>query len=367
MVAEVTEQQALNRTLPSRYYYDPDILEQEKERIFYDSWVGVGRAEEVAEAGDYVLKQVGEENVIVVRTKSGEIKAFYNVCRHRGNRICLEERGRAGGSAFSCRYHGWTYSLDGELMATPNVEPRPSLEGDPLSLFSVAARVWEGFIFLNLSGTPEPFEPSLGLLEDKLPRYSLANLRVGHRKTYEIKANWKVVQENNMECYHCPGVHPELCRIHPSYTNGVIGQELRDGVPFVEGMTTYSDSGVRKWPVISTLTEEDLGRFRSLTLYPNFFLGLIPDQAFAFYLWPVTSKTSRLTVHWLFEESVVGDPGFDPSESVYFLDRVLTQDYGICEDVQEAMRSRAYERGVYLPHEHLPYKFNQWVLEKLGI
>ena len=366
MVAELTGTSGLNRTLPSAYYYDPAIFEQEKERIFYDSWVASARVEEIPNAGDYILREIGDQSIIAVRTRSGEIKAFYNVCRHRGNRICSAEKGRAKGSAFTCRYHGWTYDLDGELVATPNLGTPPSLNGDPLSLYPVAIALWEGFIFLNLSEAPEPFEPELGALADKLPKYNLTNLRIGHRNVYEINANWKLVLENNVECYHCPGVHPELCEIHPTFRNGVIGQEALDGAPLIEGAITYSDTGFGARPMISTLSEGDAAKFRSLTIYPNFFLGLLPDQVFVFYKWPVSSTTSRLTVDWLFEESVVEAPGFDPSDTVGFLDRVLKQDYDICEQVQSAMRSRVHRQGVYSAQEHLPYKFNEWVLEKMG-
>ncbi len=365
MVAEPGAASGVNRTLPSRYYYDSHIFEQEKERIFYDAWICAARSEEIPRAGDYLLREIVDESILVVRTGGGEVKAFYNVCRHRGNRLCSAESGRVSGRAFTCLYHGWSYNLDGELVATPNNKGRPSLDGDPLSLYPVAVRLWEGFIFLNLSRDPEPFEPDLGALGDTLPKYNLANLRIGHRKVYDVKANWKLVLENNVECYHCPRVHPELCAIHPTFRSGVIGQETHDGAPLVDGATTYSDTGFGARPMISTLSEEDVAKFRSLTIYPNLFLGLLPDQVFVFYKWPVSPATSRLTVDWLFEESVVEAPGFDPRDTVGFLDRVLKQDYAICEEVQKAIRSRAHRQGVYLEHEHLPYKFNQWVLERL--
>ena len=279
------------------------------------------------------------------------------------------ERGRAKGGAFTCRYHGWTYNLDGALVATPNLGTPPSINGDPLGLYPMAIRIWEGFIFLNLSEKPEPFAPELGVLADKLPKYNLANLRIGHRNVYEIKANWKLVLENNVECYHCPGVHPELCEIHPTFRNGVIGQEAKDGAPLVEGATTYSDTGFGARPMISTLTEEDRAKFRSLTIYPNIYSsGCCPDQVFVFYKWPVSPTTSRLTVDWLFEEVCRWKRrDLIPGDTVGFLDRVLKQDYDICEEVQSAIRSRAHRAGVYSAQEHLPYKFNQWVLEKLGV
>ena len=193
MVAEFTATSALNRTLPSPYYYDPGIYEQEKERIFYSSWICAARVEELPNTGDYLLREIADESILVVRTKGGEIKAFYNVCRHRGNRLCSAESGRARGGAFACGYHGWTYNLDGDLVATPNMAARPSLNGDPLSLYPVAVQLWEGFIFLNLAPDPEPFVPELGILAEKLPKYNLFNLRIGHRNIYDIKANWKLI------------------------------------------------------------------------------------------------------------------------------------------------------------------------------
>ena len=242
----------------------------------------------------------------------------------------------------------------------------PARDGDPFSLVPVNVHLWEGFIFLNLSHEPEPFAPELGELAEKLPRYGLASLRIGHRNDYDIRANWKLVLENNVECYHCPGVHPELCEIHPSFKNGIIGQEAQDGAPLITGATTYSDSGLGPRPVISTLGPEDVAKFRSFTLYPNFFLGLLPDQAFAFYKWPVSATRSRLTIEWLFEDRVISEPAIGVSDTVAFLDRVLKQDFGICEEVQLAIRSRGYGQGVYSAQEALPYKFNRWLLDKLG-
>ena len=114
------------------------------------------------------------------------------------------------------------------------------------------------------------------MLAEKLPKYNLANLSIGHRNIYDIKANWKLVLENNVECYHCPGVHPELCEIHPTFRGGAIGQEALDGAPLIDGATTYSDTGFGPRPIISTLSEEDVAKFRSVTIYPNLFLGPAP-------------------------------------------------------------------------------------------
>lgn len=352
-------------TLPSRYYWANDIYELEKERIFYKSWVCAGRADEIENPGDFFVCTVADESVIVVRDKADDINAFYNVCRHRGTRLCSRESGRFEGGAFACPYHGWTYALDGELIATPNMVDTPGFRLEEFPLYPVAVHLWQGFIFINLSSRPNPFGPALGEVGTKLSRYNLPGLRVGCRKVYDIRANWKIVLENNAECYHCPGIHPELCKIHPTFRDGIIGQEEADGAPLIEGGTTYSPSARSNRPVISTITEEDVGRFRSATIYPNFFLGLLPDHVFVFYMWPLGPKEARLTVEWLFEPSTIQAPGFDPGDTVGFLDTVLRQDYAICESVQKGIQSRAHQVGVYSAQEHLPYNFNQWVMDRL--
>ena len=133
----------------------------------------------------------------------------------------------------------------------------------------------------------------------------------------------------------------------------------------IEGGTTYTTTATSPRPVISTLSGEDMGRFRSVTIYPNLFLGLLPDQVFVFYKWPVSSMRCELVIDWLFEPSTIEAPGFDPSDTVGFLDMVLSQDFDICEEVQKGIRSRAHKQGVYSEQEQLPYKFNQWLLGKL--
>ena len=352
-------------TLPSRYYWSQEIYELEKERIFYNSWLCAGRADRLSNPGDFFVRMVADESIIIVRDKAHNISAFYNVCRHRGTRLSSKETGQFKGGALACRYHGWTYALDGRLIATPNMVDTPGFRQEEFSLYPVAVQLWEGFIFINLASDPEPFGPDLGLVGDKLPRYQLSNLRVGHRKVYHIKANWKIFLENNVECYHCPGVHPELCEIQPGFKSGIIRQEDADGAPVIESGTTYSPSAKGTRPVISTLTEEDTGRFRSVTVYPNLFLGLLPDHVFVFYKWPLGPTEAELVLDWLFEPSTIEAPGFDPSDTVGFLDMVLCQDFDICEEVQKGVQSRAHHSGVYSLQEHLPYKFNQWVLKQL--
>ena len=366
MTSSVTEKASpIWRTLPSRYYWAEDIYELEKERIFYDTWLYVGRVAQIPNPGDFITQDIVDESVIIVRDKHGIINAFSNVCRHRGNKLCGVASGKFKGSAISCGYHGWTYDLDGELIATPNMIGTEGFRKGDFPLYPVALHFWEGGIFVNLSPNPEPFDPGVGPLADILARYNLANLEVAERREYHIDANWKLVQENNVECYHCPSIHPELCAIQPNVRRGNIGASNSDGNPLIKGGNSFTLDATTNRPLISTITPEDKGRFRSTPVWPAFFLGFLPDHVFTFNVWPTGVQTSTVVMEWLFEPSTIAMPDFDPSDTVEFLDTVVRQDFGICHEVQKGIKSRAHKSGVYAPNEFLPHEFNEWVRAKV--
>ena len=348
-------------TLPSRYYWAEDIYQLEKERIFYDTWLNVGRVSQIPNPGDFITQDIVDESVIVLRNKHGELGAFFNVCRHRGNKLCGAASGRFKGSAIPCGYHGWTYDLDGKLIATPNMLGTEGFNRQDFPLHPAALQVWKGGIFVNLSPNPETFDPGVGPLEGVIDRYNLANLGLGARREYEINANWKLVQENNVECYHCPSIHPELCAIQPNVRRGNIGASNKDGNPLIEGGNSFTLDATTKRPLISTITEADKGRFRSTPIWPGFFLGFLPDHVFTFNVWPTGVEKSTVVMEWLFEPETMAMPNFDPTDTVSFLDTVLKQDFGICHEVQKGVKSRVYNVGVYSPSEFLPHEFNEWV------
>ena len=349
------------KTLPSRYYWAEDIYELEKERIFYDSWLYVGRVQSIPNPGDFITQDIVDESVIVVRDKQGSINAFSNVCRHRGNKLCSAASGKFRGSAIPCGYHGWTYNLEGNLIATPNMIGTDGFHKEDFPLYPVTLHLWQGCIFVNLSANPEPFDPGIGALEEVIGRYNLENLAVGERREYHLDANWKIVQENNIECYHCPSIHPELCAIQPNVRRGNIGASNRDGNPLIEGGNAFTLDATTKRPLISTITPADEGRFRSTPVWPGFFMGFLPDHVFFFNVWPTGVEKSTVVMEWLFEPSTMAMPDFDPSDTVSFLDTVLRQDFDICHEVQKGIKARAHKSGVYAPNEFLPYEFNEWV------
>jgi glycine betaine catabolism A len=186
-------------TLPGRYYYEQEIFEQEQERIFGRMWICVGRADAVPEPGSYMVVSLAQESVIVVRDKEGALRAFLNVCRHRGARLCTKAEGKLQGS-IQCRYHAWTYGLDGKLIGAPNVLPEAQLDRTLYGLLPVALEVWQGLIWLNLSDDPAPLASQVNtILASRFKdyatfaRYGVGDLKVCKTIVYDVKANWKLI------------------------------------------------------------------------------------------------------------------------------------------------------------------------------
>src|SRR5712691_9747737 len=196
-------------TLPGRYYNAPEIWAEERERIFARRWICVGRAAELGQLGDYAVRAVGGESVMVVRGQDGAVRAFYNVCRHRGTRLCEEARGRFS-ETIQCPYHAWTYTLDGTLIGAPHMGDVAGFDKRDYPLHAGAVATWEGFLFINLAREPEPFERAFAPVLDRFRRFNLATLRSARRIEYDVQANWKLLFQNFSECLHCPVIHPGL-------------------------------------------------------------------------------------------------------------------------------------------------------------
>src|SRR5439155_18509598 len=207
------------KTLEQRYFVSLEIFAQEQAKIFSKQWVLVGHQSQIVKPGDYFVAEVAGESLIVVRDKGGEVRGFYNVCRHRGTRLKEDQNGHS--SAIQCPYHAWTYGLDGRLLGAPHMDDVPGFNKGDYPLHAVNVALWEGFIFVNLAGasTPRsgymPLEKWFAPLAGKFARWNLAELRSAKRIEYDVRANWKLIFENYSECYHCPGVHPELSKVSP--------------------------------------------------------------------------------------------------------------------------------------------------------
>jgi glycine betaine catabolism A len=366
---------ALEATLPRDAYISSEFYAREREAIFFREWFCACRAEEVALPGDYAVREVAGESVLVVRTKDGRIAAHYNLCRHRGSRLALggECTGSFGG-AIRCPYHAWTYELDGRLRTAPYF-PEVMQRRDDFSLHGVAVEEWGGFVFVNLSQETGPKGPALhsnlreqlGAAAERVKRYPLAQLRAAKRLTYEVAANWKVLLENYNECYHCAGVHPELCAIVPAFKQqGGGALDWEGGIPHRDGATTFTLSGTTTRAPFPGLSEEEKVRHKGELIYPNLLLSLAADHVAAFLIQPRGPERTTVTCDFLFHPDEMARADFDPSDAIDFWDLVNRQDWTICESVQLGMRSRAFTRGFYAPMEDASLDIRRYIESHLG-
>ncbi len=357
-------------TFPGRYYYDPAIYAREQERIFARMWIYAGHISSLPAPGDYRVVQLAGESVIVVRDRQGELHAFLNVCRHRGSRLCSEAAGTLKGS-IQCRYHAWTYGLDGKLLGAPNVLNLEDFDRSAYGLHSVALEVWQGMIWLNLCADPPSLEqqmadPAVHEFGGNGPieRYAVADLKVAHTITYEVRANWKLIMENTLECYHCGPMHPELCDLLPMYRTGRVDND--GGAVLAEGAEAFTITGKASRPPLPRLLPEDRRRYYGFFAMPNAFLNLLSDHVAIDSLQPVAPDRTIVTSQWLFDASEIAKSEFDPMDAVEILDLVNRQDWEVCELAQQGTTSRAFANGGnYAPLEHHIRGFVEYVLAKL--
>jgi Rieske 2Fe-2S family protein len=360
-------------TLPGRYYVDPAIYAREQERIFGRLWTCIGLAQSLAEPGQYLTTQLAGEPLLVIRGHDGELRAFLNVCRHRGARLCTESRGCLESRVIQCPYHAWSYALDGRLIGAPNMRDVPEFSPERYGLVPVPLAVWEGMIWVSLSNDPPPVESQIvpriiERLGDRaiFDRYGIGQLRIGATLTYDVQANWKLIVENFMECYHCAVVHPELSRLVPSFRAGYAYQE-GVGATFAEGVETLTLTGKRTRPLLPGLRPEDDRTYYGMVLVPNIFVNLHPDYVLIHRLEPLDVGRTLVHCDWLFDPAIVAIPDFDPSDAVELWDLVNRQDWAMCERCQLGVGSRVYaEGGVFAPIEAHIRRFNDWVLTQLG-
>lgn len=352
------------KTLPSRYYTDPGIFSREIESFYFNSWICAGRAETIPLLGDYFLREVARESIIVVRDSGGQVRAFYNVCRHRGTRLCEVPAGRFSGRIM-CPYHGWTYGFDGTLLGAPQMES--SFSKGEYPLHEVATALWDGHIFLHLGMGPEPLAGQLGELPRKFAPWCMQDLRLHKRIVYEVEANWKLIVLNYNECLHCPVLHPALNRLtdylgsdnevpSPTYIGGAMG--------FRGGAETMSLDGTRRRDYLPGLSEQQRKQVYYYVLYPNLLLSLHPDYMMLHTLWPRAVGHTQIVCEWYFHPAEMAKPDFFADDAIEFWDRTNREDWHIVELSQAGIQSRAYTPGLYSRREELLHAFDQAVLER---
>ncbi|KAA5834985.1 aromatic ring-hydroxylating dioxygenase subunit alpha [Saccharopolyspora hirsuta] len=355
-------------TLPGSHYTDEAVFELEKSRIFQRNWFAAARSSDLPTAGNFRNVDVGGESVLIVRGRDGALRAFLNVCRHRGARLCVEESGSVRRS-LQCPYHAWTYGLDGKLVAAPNLNSMQDVNRDEYGLIGVHLREWLGTVWVCLADEPPSFEDTVqGAVTARLgdpgtiDGWGIDDLVVGKRITYDVKANWKLIVENFMECYHCATIHPELTEVLPEFADGYAAQYfVGHGAEFGEDITGFTVDGQGGFETLSGVDEDHDRRYYAITINPQVFINLVPDHVIFHRMYPVAVDRTIVECDWLYTQEVI-DSGVDLSRSVELFHRVNQQDFDACERCQPAMSSRAYAAGgVLVPSEHHIGEFRDWV------
>ncbi len=313
-------------TLPASWYTDSDIFEVEKQRIFRKFWQYVGHTGQVRKPGDFFTVTLGDIPVIVVRDEDGRLRAFANVCRHRGSEVVLECSGNR--KTMQCHYHGWTYNLDGTLRAAPRSAEQSSFDRNALSLISFAIDTWGPFVFLNPDPAAVPLANYLGQLPSFFSRagVDVNKVRMMRRDEYQLASNWKIIIENFNECYHCPIAHPKF--------SAVIDTETYSVDTTNEFFSTYYG------PLINSRVQG----VHYATLWPTAMLALStnPVGMQVLCVWPTDAGRTRETVDYYFAEDATDE---QIREYVEFSDLVQREDITLCESVQRGHRSGTVERG----------------------
>jgi len=348
------------KSLPRKYFVSPDVFAKEQSEILSKRWLLVGHQSQIPKPGDYFLATIAGESVIVTRDQKSQVRGFYNVCRHRGTRLKEDACGHA--SAIQCPYHAWTYALDGRLIGAPHMDDVPVFDKADYSLHRVNLGLWEGFIFLNLEKNPEPLEKWFSPLKGKFSHWNMSILQPAKRIDYDVRANWKLMFENYSECYHCPGVHPQLQKVSP-YDSAE--NDLREG-PFLGGFMKINPG--KSLTMSGNACAAFVGKIENLqqvfyySIFPNMLLSLHPEYVMVHQLRPQSPERTLIVCDWLFHPDAFNRSDFKPDDAIEFWNMTNKQDWHVCELSQQGIASRAYQPGPYSSRESIPAAWDKYYL-----
>jgi choline monooxygenase len=316
-------------TIPARWYRDPSFLALERDGVFARTWQHVGHVSRLPAPGDHVTATVAGRPVIVVRAGDGGLHGFYNVCRHRGGPIALRD-GHA--DMLKCRYHGWTYRLDGMLRGVPHFNRTELFDKRDYGLVPVRVAVWQGLVFVRLDDGPEPLDAFVTGIAERLGPIRLEALRCSGRVDYEARCNWKVYVDNYLEGYHVPHVHPELCSL---YDFQAYRTEVHDWYSLQVGPLSGKDTpyGVSE------------GEALYYFLFPNLMLNILPGRLQTNVVVPLGPDRCRIEFRYYYADLDSDTARTVIADDARFSDAVQAEDIEICERVQEGLASGIYDRG----------------------
>ncbi len=382
----------MHTTLPRRFYADPDFYSAELDRFYFRRWICAGRADQIPAPGDYFVRTIAEESIVLTRDASGAIHALFNVCRHRGTRICEQPEGHFA-DRIQCPYHAWTYDLAGRLLAAPHMPPGFCKDAYPLH--RAGCDVWDGHVFVFLGrdrqdgqdgqdgrdrqdgqegqdrqGGKTPLtslKDQLRDLPDRFAAYRMGDLRLARRIVYDVKANWKLIILNFNECLHCPTLHPALNRLHhylgadnveptPDYCGGAMG--------FRDRVETVSTDGRRHRAYLPGLDGAQQQQVAYYSIYPNLLLSLHPDYMMTHTLWPRAHNRTEVVCEWHFHPNEMARTDFQADDAIDLWDATNKEDWWISEQSQAGIQSRVYEPGPYSERESLLWSFDEIVRQE---
>jgi choline monooxygenase len=322
-------------TLPAHLYTSADVFAEEKEKIFARTWQVVGHASQVANPGDYFTTELVGEPLVFVRGLDGELRGFYNVCRHRAG---PPAEGCGSRKLFRCGYHGWTYDLDGALISATEIEGVEGFRAEEFALRPVRTEEWFNFVFVNLDPQAKPLGASLGDLARQAEKFPFAGMKLFERRTYDMKCNWKTYVDNYLEGYHLPSVHPGLNREldFNAYVVEPYARHVRQFSP-IRGAQPGDTTPRRYAEAREDLTTD------YFWIFPNWMLNCYPDNVSLNIVLPLEPERSLAIFEWYLPEKDHATAA--AKASVEFSDQIQMEDVGICEIVQKNLRSRSYSRG----------------------
>jgi choline monooxygenase len=316
-------------TIAARWYRDPAFLALERDAVFARTWQHVAHVSQLEHPGDHVTATVAGKPVIVVRAGDGGLHGFYNVCRHRGGPIAFKD-GRA--DMLKCRYHGWTYRLDGMLRGVPHFNRTELFDRRDYGLVPVRTAEWQGLVFVRLDDGPEPLHGFVAGIAERLGAIRLDTLRYSGRVDYEARCNWKVYVDNYLEGYHVPHVHPELCSL---YDFQAYRTEIHDWYSLQVGPLSGKDTpyGVSD------------GEALYYFLFPNLMLNILPGRLQTNVVVPLGPDRCRIEFRYYYANLDSEAARTVIADDARFSDAVQAEDIEICERVQEGLESGVYDRG----------------------
>lgn len=323
-----------SETIPAHWYTSSDLLKDEVARMFESSWQYVGHVSQLAKAGDHVVIDVLGKPLVLVRQADSSIRCFANVCRHRGGPLATES-----GSArtLRCRYHAWTYSLEGTLIGAPKFEGVQDFEKSNCRLPEYRLDEYEGFLFVNFDGTAPSLASHLGGIRETVAPTNLQDMRFANRVTYQVKCNWKVYIDNYMEGYHILPVHPSLAKVLDvsGYTTTIEGNKVLQYGPLSGADSPYGTEGAAYY----------------YQIFPNLMFNILPGRVQINSILPIDAHTCLTIFDFFYSERDPSRLAKKMQEDLEFSDLVQQEDIGICEQVQKGLSSGSYVRGRICPSE----------------